>query len=186
MSKKTLSIIAFVLAFLLPVFGLILGIVAVATTKKGDEGRGFAIAAIVISLLTPILYIMLLGSFAYFGVMNPSELLPAKCTMPTGLSCDDYVVSSADNTISLLITNGMGNDITVNSISAVPAENDLPRCETASQANIDNGQRHNFVLNCAGLSSTDELKRWNLEVEYAIRGSNENRVANGELLTAIE
>jgi hypothetical protein len=49
---NTLSIVSFVLAFLISAAGLIVGIVAlVQTRKRGERGAGLAIAAIVLSIL---------------------------------------------------------------------------------------------------------------------------------------
>ena len=60
MENKTLAIIALVLAIVVPVAGLILGIIALYQIKKsGGEGKGIAIAAIIVSIAIIILIIFL-------------------------------------------------------------------------------------------------------------------------------
>jgi len=62
---KTLAIVAFILTFLFPPAGLILGIVALVKIKQGQaEGRGLAFAAVMISPITLILQTVL-WSFVY-------------------------------------------------------------------------------------------------------------------------
>lgn len=64
--KKTsgLAIAAIILAILVPVIGLILGIVALSSIKKNNEGgHGLAIAAIIVSI------IMMIGSVLIFAAV---------------------------------------------------------------------------------------------------------------------
>ena len=64
-----------------------------------------------------LVVLIVIGALAYFGVLNPQNLLPEKCTLPVGLSCDEHVVRASstsganDGTINLIITNGIGEGI---------------------------------------------------------------------------
>ena len=66
------TVVAFVLAFLLPLIGAILGHVALSQiTKKGQGGRGFAIAAIVIGyLLTFVVLVVIVFSLLFAFLAN--------------------------------------------------------------------------------------------------------------------
>jgi len=64
-----------------------------------------------------LVVLVVIGALAYFGVLNPQNLLPEKCTLPVGLYCKDYLISSADDTVTLKIENGMGHGIIIRSIS---------------------------------------------------------------------
>lgn len=56
---NTMSIVAFILAFFLSVVGIILGFVALSQIKRtGEQGRGLAIAAIVIGFAEIVLGII--------------------------------------------------------------------------------------------------------------------------------
>ncbi|MBN2454052.1 DUF4190 domain-containing protein [Candidatus Woesearchaeota archaeon] len=77
MENKNLAIIALVLAFFFPLVGLIIGIVAlVKINKEGGEGKGMAIAAIVIGAIMTLLAPVLFGAIAYFGILSPSNFVP--------------------------------------------------------------------------------------------------------------
>jgi uncharacterized membrane protein len=63
---NTLAIVGLILSFLVPIVGLVLGIIALNQLKNnpGEEGRGLAIAAIVISSI-----FMLIGILIFIGAM---------------------------------------------------------------------------------------------------------------------
>jgi uncharacterized membrane protein len=57
---NTMSIVAFILAFFISVVGVILGFVALSQIKKsGEQGRGLAVAAIIIGFAEIVLGIIL-------------------------------------------------------------------------------------------------------------------------------
>jgi hypothetical protein len=61
---NTMAVVAIVLAFLLPIVGLILGIVALSQIKKRNEGgKGLAIASIIISVFIMLMHLVVLGIF---------------------------------------------------------------------------------------------------------------------------
>lgn len=68
---KGLSIAAIILAFLMPVIGLILGIVAMVQSKKAGRKNGLALAAVIIGavliVVGIIVWIVVLGSLAAVG-----------------------------------------------------------------------------------------------------------------------
>lgn len=65
-----LAIAALILAFLIPIVGLILGIVALSQIKKNNEGgKGLAIASIVISIVITLVGIMAIFA-AFFAAAN--------------------------------------------------------------------------------------------------------------------
>jgi len=58
-----------------------------------------------------LVVLIAIGALAYFGVLNPGRFLPSSCTVTPGISCEDFVVVDADDTITLTLRNGMGDDI---------------------------------------------------------------------------
>ena len=68
---KGLSIAAIILAFLMPLIGLILGIVAIVQSKKAGRKNGLALAAVIIGavliVVGIIVWILVLGSLAAVG-----------------------------------------------------------------------------------------------------------------------
>lgn len=101
---NVMAIIAFALSFFVPIVGLILAIIGLKQIKNtGEKGKGFAIAAIVLNVLQLVFVIITLVSmFAYFGVMDPSNLLPERCQSSAGMDCIDKAgVSSTGVTFAL-------------------------------------------------------------------------------------
>ena len=81
--NKTLAIIALIVSFLLPVVGLIIGIVALNKINKSPEkeGKTLAIIAIIIGLLLTLIiaFLLILPMFMYYNVLRP-------VSQPIGLS----------------------------------------------------------------------------------------------------
>lgn len=67
-TEKTsgLAVAALVLAFLFPIIGLILGIVALSSVKKsGEKGKGLAKAAIIVSIVIMLFWALVTGVLIY-------------------------------------------------------------------------------------------------------------------------
>lgn len=63
-----------------------------------------------------LVVLVAIGALAYFGVLSPVKFLPEQCLFPSGISCDDFKVTSTDATV--VIRNGLGRDITVYTLAA--------------------------------------------------------------------
>ena len=65
-----------------------------------------------------LVVLIVIGALAYFGVLNPQNLLPEKCTLPMGLYCRDHIIKGGTpGSISLKLENGMGHGIMITSIT---------------------------------------------------------------------
>ncbi len=85
---NTMCILALVFAFIVPIVGLILGIIGIGNSKKkGEKGKGMAIAAIIISLLMPILIVVLFFGLIFGAVNGTSE---AATALQEGCESLDY------------------------------------------------------------------------------------------------
>jgi hypothetical protein len=65
-TKKTsgLAVAALILAFFIPVVGLVLGIIALSSIKKnGESGKGLATAAIILSTIFMLTYVLVIAGF---------------------------------------------------------------------------------------------------------------------------
>ncbi|MFH1439828.1 MAG: hypothetical protein ABIG89_04635, partial [Candidatus Woesearchaeota archaeon] len=63
-----------------------------------------------------LVVLVVIGALAYFGVLNPQNLLPEKCTFPSGLYCQDYKINGLVDTISFKIENGRGEGMIITNI----------------------------------------------------------------------
>lgn len=180
MADRTLAIISLVLAILIAPVGLILGIIALV---KHAEGRGLAIAAVVIgaigTLALPML--MFIGSMAYYGVLNPESFIPEKCTFAAGLSCTDYTYDG--DGFELLITNGLGRGIEI-SEARFTSEDLAGTCETVYDEPliVRNGETFTIRADGPGCASQEETIRTAVEIDYVLAdGLSTTRTIMGEI-----
>lgn len=71
-----MAIVGFILAFFMPLIGLILSIIALTQIKKtGEGGKGLAVAGIIISVIMMILGMLLvIGWFALIAASMPVSM----------------------------------------------------------------------------------------------------------------
>ena len=93
-----------------------------------------------------LVVLVAIGALAFFGVLNPSQFLPSTCTITPGLHCDDFIVSEA-NGITVVIQNGLGEDITYVTLGGAACG--APSAST----NITDGG--DATINCAGSGLTE-------------------------------
>jgi ABC-type dipeptide/oligopeptide/nickel transport system permease component len=91
--------------------GIIFGIIALVQIGKNpsQKGKGLAIAGIIISVIWIPLFLMLIGAFAYFGVLSPERFMPSKCMMIGGFSCMEHTISGGTAVVTL--QNNVGIDV---------------------------------------------------------------------------
>ena len=93
-----------------------------------------------------LVVLIAIAALAYFGVLNPGRYLPSSCTLGPGLSCTDFKVVGANpvnGEVTLVIQNGMGQDLNSINISIVGVCNGL----TEGLA-LPDGEEKTFVIPC--------------------------------------
>lgn len=82
-----------------------------------------------------LVVIVIIGALAYFGVLNPENFIPEKCTFSAGIACEDYVydpgadaTSSGDDSIVLRITNGLGRGIDIAGVTLESSDLETTAC----------------------------------------------------------
>ncbi|NQV09268.1 hypothetical protein HQ529_05435 [Candidatus Woesearchaeota archaeon] len=63
-----------------------------------------------------LVVLVVIGALAYFGVLNPTILLPEKCSLQMGLYCKNHIVFD-NNQVFLELENGMGKGIILTSLT---------------------------------------------------------------------
>src|SRR3989338_4683684 len=82
------------------------------------SGKGQAALEFLMTYGWAILVVLIvIGALAYFGVFNPSNLLPERCALQSGLECKDWFISATSKTLTLSVTNGMGEGIVIKGMS---------------------------------------------------------------------
>jgi uncharacterized protein (UPF0333 family) len=117
--------------------------------KKGQAAMeflmiyGWAILTVLIAI----------AALAYFGVLNPGKYMPSTCILESGLGCSDFKVTSLNDQISLIIKNGMGEDLSSFSISIGG--------ECVGSDNVStfiDGTEETFVIDCANILAGSRIK----------------------------
>ena len=130
-----------------------------------------------------LVVLVAIGALAYFGVLNPSKFLPAKCTMQPGIACVDSKVDNSGTAgvgkIIVRFTNSGGYDI--NSI-VVKATN----CGTDnSTPALTNGASATYTINCtAAFTSSKYSGQINMSYTITDTGVSHNNV--GDLVRPVE
>ena len=63
-----------------------------------------------------LVILIMIGTLAYFGILNPSKILPNRCNFGAEFQCLDYQISSTTSTFKLRLKNNVGEPIAVSSI----------------------------------------------------------------------
>lgn len=63
-----------------------------------------------------LVILIMIGTLAYFGILNPGKILPNRCNIGPEFDCIDYQISATGNTFRLRLKNNVGEPITVQSI----------------------------------------------------------------------
>ncbi len=136
-----LAIASLILAFFMPLLGLILGIIALALIKKsGEKGRGLAIAGVVISSVT-ILLVVIMGVI-FFSIFKDNVSIGSGGSI--SIKTKDGSSASIGTNISL--PSGFPGDIPIYKPSSIKAAaNDKKNTYAATYvANINYSAVDNF------------------------------------------
>ncbi|MBS3165601.1 hypothetical protein J4444_00620 [Candidatus Woesearchaeota archaeon] len=110
-------------------------------SKKGQAAMEFLMTygwAILVVLAA-------IGALAYFGVLNPSRVLPSSCTIGPGIGCDDFKVS--EDSVQLVLRNGMGEDFSAVTVA-------IAGCTADTNANGDDTWVDGSVLGTTSVTLT--------------------------------
>jgi hypothetical protein len=167
---NVMAILSLIFAFLIPLLGIIFGIIALLQidSNKNQKGKGLAMAGLIVSVLSIILFLIILG-IAYTGFLNPAGLLPSRCSMDPGFTCLDYNLK-ADGTLLISIRNSMGMEVNNVELSIADA------C-TPVVPSLRHGQIQAFT--CKVPPGKDGFYRNNVTVKYTQSGGTQEQAASG-------
>jgi len=135
-----------------------------------------------------LVVLVVIGALAYFGVLNPSQLLPEKCNLPIGFNCKDFRVTSGQ--IKLDIENGAGRGVEINTITLTSdALTNGGPCRSTTPKTLANGAHTEFTaskVSCAHNPTGRAKNRYDIEIIYKWLDSPYNHTMNGELLARLE
>ena len=118
-----------------------------------------------------------IAALAYFGVLSPEKFLPEKCIMQPGITCVSHKVEPSK--ITLVIANGLGRTITVNSI-------DVSGCSAAFAEALPSGKDATFVITgCSNGVAKDKYKG-DITLGYTEKDTNLTKTSYGNINTKVE
>ncbi|MEK6947341.1 MAG: hypothetical protein AABX32_07080 [Nanoarchaeota archaeon] len=143
-----------------------------------------------------LVILVMIGTLAYFGILNPSKVLPNRCTFGAEFQCQDYQISATANTLRLRLKNGVGEPISISAITlgsegstqyACPGPGNTP----ALPFSFTSGTVQDFVFNgcnsaLAGLVASEKGKVF-LTIAYntLVSGSAYSRQVKGEVYVGV-
>jgi len=116
-----------------------------------------------------IVVLAAIGALAYFGVLSPSTLLPARTTFAAPIPNVDNAVIGVDGNVTIAFRNNVGSTIAVDDITV--ADGSCVLSGTGDRHNVNgagwnatfpatvtNGQAFSLRLNCGALTEGDRFK----------------------------
>jgi hypothetical protein len=171
------AIVALVCAFVMPLLGIIFAIVALVKINDNPslKGKGLAIAALIVSLVwLPIMALVFIGTIAYFGVLNPTTLLPTMCSFSMGLDCTEQPYADATHgTIVFSLTNNLGHQITDMKVSS--------GCKggTVEPIAIDNGM--DAIVTLSGCTFLGDRYSEDVKITYTSAETGMTHIGDGRV-----
>ncbi len=204
-----IAIAAIIFAILLPIVGIILGIIALVKINKTEsgEGKGLAIAAIVVGvimalIILPVLMMILIGSIAYYGILDPGRFLPDRCQFENPILCtENFIIQkSITGTLEVELINNYGSQILVTNAVVEDIEGKKLGCDEILLDNVsiakgnqemvwEQGSRKNLVVNCVNGDRLDIQESARFEIEMQWYPSNyepsKSRIVRGEIFSRV-
>jgi len=127
-----------------------------------------------------LVVLIAIAALAYFGVLNPGRYLPSSCNMPPGLSCVDFKVDGGTNEITLVVRNGMGEDLNPFNISIAGDCNGVG----LALDGLNDGEQERITVNCTGNITGTKFKE-DITIGYT-KESGISHVATGSISAQVQ
>lgn len=133
-----------------------------------------------------------IGALAYFGVLSPDRFLPDKCVANPPFSCNEFLVSEA-NDVRLSVQNNAGTDMaevyfymsTSSGTACTATGQSLPYTNVANGNAISGGLITWDGGGCTGLSEGDRFSG-NYTLVYRKAGESVNHTSTGSIQARVE
>ena len=150
-----------------------------------------------------LVILIMMSALAYFGVLNPSKLLPDRCNFGAEISCNKntMVVSNiADNTLTMRLTNNFGVGVVVTAARVTTDVTSAGLCTAQFPVafpytwNSDSTITFNADCNDPSPSLGGDLLvdkekiKFGIEIDYypASAGASYTKIIFGEVFTTIQ
>ena len=121
-----------------------------------------------------------IAALAYFGVLSPAKLLPEKCVIESGITCDGHKVEPSK--ITLVLTNSVeGRSLIINSIA-------VGACSSSDlNTAMSGGEQKTFTVggSCSNGAQKDRF-RGDIVIGYTEKNTNLTKTMLGNLNSKVE
>lgn len=100
-----------------------------------------------------LIILVMIGALAYFGILNPSKILPNRCNFGVEFQCLDYQISATGGAFKLKLKNNVGEPINVDAGKiTLSTESATPYSCSASPAYAGwkSGEIKDIPFTCSG------------------------------------
>jgi len=148
-----------------------------------------------------LVILIMIAALAYFGILNPSRLLPDRCNFGAEITCDKskmIVNNVAENTLAMELKNSFGEAVVITDVKTT-TDNDAAGACTGQIADADVPPNVNWpsggtvILNadCAATSTNiaeDDKIKFEIEIDYyaAAAGPTYTKTIFGDLVTSVQ
>jgi hypothetical protein len=150
-----------------------------------DNKRGQAAIEFLVTYGWAIMAAMLvIGALTYFGITNPSTVLPDKCVFSNGFECQDYSITA--NKMQLRLINGFGD--TIYNPGVAPTDG-VGSCVIASPG-MEWAPDDTREINCTSVTdmpfNPKDKAKVKISVSYSKTPTGYNQVSLGEIYATVQ
>ena len=126
-----------------------------------------------------LVVLVAVGALAYFGVLSPDNFLPNRCTLPSGIGCVDHKAVDSTSTISVVLRNGLGYDM-----SSITVKADACTGTDSTPATLANGAKSTYELTTC--TFTGSKYSGDLNITYTLSDTGLSHTARGSIVAKVE
>lgn len=142
-----------------------------------------------------LVILIMIGSLAYFGILNPTKILPNRCNFGPEFECVDYQLSRTAGDVKIKMKNNAGDPIVVSSFT-VSSESTTPLSCTApvnigAQNVWGTAEVRDFTLTSCNIAAVGfqagEKEKVLINIKYysVKSGSTYSHEINGEIFSTV-
>lgn len=147
-----------------------------------------------------LVVLLVVGVLGYFGVFNPTILLPERCILGEGFRCKDLVFNAYTGNVLLNLENGLGKDRIISEVKITGDETSKLYCKidesifplstphgSDTGLLIEGGKKKSLAIPCQNMAYNDRKQRSRITIVYKEPGSQKyEHEIQGEIIAGME
>ena len=139
-----------------------------------------------------VVILIVIGALAYFGVTNPSKVLPDRCNFGPEFTCVNYLIDATNSQVKIQLKNGMGNTVVANGFSTSTENGALSCTDSTTVDPWVPGNYTDITFSSCNLATTGAFvsgQKEKLLVQFSWydkkSGSGYSRTVKGEIFSTV-